>query len=122
MNGFRRFYCHQQFQDALMFYNDVVYHEYKGISLDLDERNWLAEHLGDMLVMIMNNHGLLTIRVNVAQAFVRMHNMERSCQVQIDARPTGRELHPLSEDLCMRMPNSTNKVHLWKRTNGMHCR
>ena len=104
-----------------MFYNDVVYHEYEGLSLDLDERDWLAEHLGGMLVMITKNHRLLTIGSTVVQAFVRMLNLERSCQVQIDARPTGRELHLLSEDIRKRAPNSTNKVHLWKRTNGMHC-
>ena len=104
-----------------MFYNDVVYHEYEGLFLDLDERDRLAEYLGDMLVMIMKNHGLLTIGSTVAQAFVRMLYLERSCQVQIDARLTGRELRLLSEEICKRVPNSTNKVHLWKRTNRMHC-
>ena len=103
-----------------MFYNDVVYHEYKGLFLDLDERDRLAEYLGDMLGMIMKNHGLLTIGSTVAQAFVRMLYLERSCQVQIDARPTGRELHLLSEDICKRVPNSTNKAHLWQHTNGLH--
>ena len=43
------------FQDTLIFYNDFAYHEYEGLSLDLDERDWLAEHLGDMLVMIMKS-------------------------------------------------------------------
>ena len=48
--------------------------------MDLDERDQLTEHLGDMLVMIMKNHGLLTIGSTVAQAFVRMLYLERSCQ------------------------------------------
>ena len=87
-------------QDALMFYDDVAYHEYEGLSLDLDERDRLAEHLGDKSVMIMRNHGLLTTGATVAQAFVRMYYLERSCQVQIDAYSTGRELHLPSEEVC----------------------
>ena len=87
-------------QDALMFYDDVAYHEYEGLSLDLDERDRLAEHLGDKSVMIMRNHGLLTTGATVAQAFVRMYYLERSCQVQIDACSTGRELHLPPEEVC----------------------
>lgn len=89
-------------QDALMFYDDVAYHEYEGLSLDLDERDRLAEHLGDKSVMIMRNHGLLTTGATVAQAFVRMYYLERSCQVQIDAYSTGRELHLPPEEVCRR--------------------
>ena len=87
-------------QDAFQFYNKVAYHEYEGLSLDLDERERLAASLGDKPVMIMRNHGLLTTGSTVAQAYVRMFYLEIACQAQIDAYSTGRELHLPSAKVC----------------------
>ena len=87
-------------QDAFQFYNRVSYHEYEGLSLNLDERDRLAANLGDNPVMIMRNHGMLTVGSTVAQAYVRMHYFELSCQVQLDAFSTGREIHLPSKEVC----------------------
>ena len=87
-------------QDAFQFYNKVSYHEYEGLSLDLEERERLAVSLGDNPVMIMRNHGLLTTGSTVAEAYVRMHYLELSCQVQLDIMSTGREVHLPSEEVC----------------------
>ncbi len=87
-------------QDAFQFYNRVSYHEYEGLSLDLDERERLAESLGDNSVMIMRNHGLMTVGSSVAQAYVRMHYLEISCQAQLDAFATGREIHLPPPEIC----------------------
>ena len=87
-------------QDAFQFYNRVSYHEYEGLSLDLDERERLAANLGDNPVMIMRNHGLLTTGITVAQAYVRMFYMELSCRAQLDALSTGREIHLPSAEVC----------------------
>ena len=38
----------------------VAYHDYEGITLDLDEQERLLADLGDKDVMILRNHGLLT--------------------------------------------------------------
>ena len=87
-------------QDAFQFYNRVSYHDYEGLSLDLDERERLAANLGKNSVMIMRNHGLLTTGSTVAQAYIRMFYLELSCQAQLDALSTGREIHLPSEEVC----------------------
>ncbi len=87
-------------QDALQFYGQVSYHEYEGLSLDLDERERLAANLGDNPVMIMRNHGLLTTGSTVAEAYTRMHYLEKACQAQIDAMMTGRKLHLPPAQVC----------------------
>ena len=87
-------------QDAFQFYNRVSYHEYEGLSLDLDERERLAASLGSNPVMIMRNHGLLTTGSTVAQAYVRMFYLELACQAQLDAFSMGREIHLPSEEVC----------------------
>lgn len=87
-------------QDAFQFYNQVSYHEYEGISLDLDEQVRLAANLGNNPVMILRNHGLLTTGSSVAQAYIRMYYLELSCRVQMDVLSTGREIHLPPDDVC----------------------
>ncbi len=86
-------------QDAFQFYNQVSYHEYEGLSLELDERERLAASLGDNPVMIMRNHGLLTTGMTVAQAYIRMYYLELSCRVQMDVLSMGREIHLPPEEV-----------------------
>lgn len=87
-------------QDAFQFYNKISYHEYEGLSLDLDERKRLATSLGDNPVMIMRNHGLLTTGSTVAEAYIRMHYLELSCQVQLDVMSMGGQVHLPSKEVC----------------------
>ena len=75
-------------QEALRFYGAVGYHEYEGVSLELDERERLIESLGDNKVLILHNHGLLTCGRTISEAFVLMYHLERSCQAQIMAGAT----------------------------------
>lgn len=77
---------------ALGYYESVGYHDFEGPSIELGERERLADHLGDKHVFIMRNHGLLTCGDSVAQSFVRMYRLERACQVQLAAQATGSPL------------------------------
>jgi ribulose-5-phosphate 4-epimerase/fuculose-1-phosphate aldolase len=79
-------------QDSAMFHKRVSYHAYEGLSTDLDERERLAESLGDGYAMILRNHGLLTVGRSVAEAFMLMHYLERACRVQLQVLATGREI------------------------------
>lgn len=85
---------------ALGYYEGVGYHNFEGPSLELGERIRLAENLGDKHVLILRNHGLLTCGDSVAQAFVRMYRLERSCQIQLAAQATGAGLVVPPEKVC----------------------
>ncbi|NJR65967.1 MAG: class II aldolase/adducin family protein [Leptolyngbyaceae cyanobacterium CRU_2_3] len=76
-------------QFALQFYNQVAYHDYEGVSLELAEQQRLVEDLGDRKVMIMRNHGLLTLGRTIPEAFVLMYYLEKSCEIQILAQSSG---------------------------------
>ena len=52
-------------QHALAYYSRVVYHDYEGVALDLDEQARLVANLGDSNILILRNHGLLTGGVSV---------------------------------------------------------
>ena len=92
---------------ATTFFDDVAYHDYEGPSVYLDERERLLAALGDKKVMILRNHGLLTVGRTVAEAFARLYRLERACQVQVDAGAAG-TLRVLSDDIAAQSGRDTN--------------
>jgi ribulose-5-phosphate 4-epimerase/fuculose-1-phosphate aldolase len=67
--------------ETAYFHNDIGYHEYEGVSLDIDERKRIAEALGDKNNLILKNHGLLTTGRSVGEAFVRMYWLIYCCKI-----------------------------------------
>ena len=84
---------------ATAFFEDIAYHDYEGPSLYLEERDRLQESLGDKRVLILRNHGLLTVGKTVAEAFIRLYRLESACQVQLDAGAAG-SLRVLNQELA----------------------
>lgn len=77
-------------QDACAFYNDhVVFEDFTGVVLDLDEGARIAETLGDKKACILQNHGLLTVADSIEAAAWWFITMERSCQAQLLAEAAG---------------------------------
>lgn len=95
-------------QIALEFYGQVAYHEYEGISYDLGERRRLVRSLGKHPVMIMRNHGLLTVGSTVAQAFLRMFYLEKACEIQLAAQSTGQPLKLPPASICRKAERQFN--------------
>ena len=86
-------------QDSAIFYNRVSYHEWEGMSTDIEECNRLSKSLGDNKVMILRNHGLLTCGENISEAFMLMYYLDRACKTQIDAESTGEKLNIPSNNI-----------------------
>ena len=72
---------------------------YTGPAFDTAEGERLVEALGDKSIMIMANHGALTVGRTVAEAYDRLYYLERVAQVQLYAMWTGRELNPLPPEI-----------------------
>jgi ribulose-5-phosphate 4-epimerase/fuculose-1-phosphate aldolase len=79
-------------QTAMRYYTRIAYHDFTGPERDPGERERLAEHLGDKNIMILRNHGLLTVGPSIAETFNRMYGLERSCQAQLAAMACNTEL------------------------------
>lgn len=73
-------------QFSMIVKNDIAYHDYEGVALDLDERERIVADLGEKNTMILRNHGTLTCGATCGIAFNRMYFLERACQVQILAQ------------------------------------
>jgi ribulose-5-phosphate 4-epimerase/fuculose-1-phosphate aldolase len=76
-------------QTAMLIREDVAYHDYEGVAVDLDERERIVADLGDKGAMLLRNHGTLTLGDTVGEAFVRIYFLERACQAQILALSAG---------------------------------
>jgi ribulose-5-phosphate 4-epimerase/fuculose-1-phosphate aldolase len=70
-------------QWAMRFYDRLGYHDYEGVSLDMDERERLQHSIGQHPVLVLRNHGLLATGRNVAEAFSLTYHFERSAEAQL---------------------------------------
>ena len=79
-------------QHAFKLIDRVAYHDFEGIALDPEEQKRLVADIGDKDVLILRNHGLLTMGVDVPRAFELMFFLERACQIQVQALAGGAEI------------------------------
>jgi ribulose-5-phosphate 4-epimerase/fuculose-1-phosphate aldolase len=79
-------------QRALTAWNLIRYHDYEGVAFDLAERDSLLRDLNDGAMLILRNHGTLTVGSTVAEAFNRMYRLQRACEFQIAALSGGSEI------------------------------
>ena len=87
-------------QVAMRFFRRVGYHDYEGLSLDLSERERIVQSMGEHKSLILRNHGLLTTGRSVAEAFVRMYQLNRACEIQLATMATGQKIVVPSDDVC----------------------
>ena len=86
-------------QDSSMLYGKVGYHEWEGLSLNKDERKRIAKNLGNNKVLIMKNHGLLTVGETAGEAFMNMYYAIRMCEVAIQAEGSGLKLERCTKQM-----------------------
>ena len=86
-------------QHALAVIAHTGYHGYEGIATDMSERDRLVRDLGDNAILVLRNHGLLTVGRTVAEAFVWMYRAERACRMQLAFQSSGAEATEIPEDV-----------------------
>ena len=85
-------------QKALTVLGWVAYHDFEGTATELDERARIVDDLGNKRVLILRNHGLLTVGKSMGEAFVWAYRVETACRHQIDALSGGAALRELSPE------------------------
>ena len=97
-------------QTSLYTLGSMAYHPYEGVALEEDEKPRLQADLGPKnRLMILENHGLLTLGRTVAEAFLSMFTLQRACEIQVMAQSTGAELIGISDDIMSRIARQTRK-------------
>jgi ribulose-5-phosphate 4-epimerase/fuculose-1-phosphate aldolase len=89
-------------QRSITAWNLIRYHDYEGVALDVEERESLLRDLNDGGMLILRNHGTLTVGSTVAEAFSRMYRLQTACEFQIAALSGGSELFKVSDAVIER--------------------
>ena len=85
---------------GMMFTDRVAFHDFEGVTIRKEECQRLTKSLNDKDIMILRNHGLLTVGSTIAHAFIRMHNLERACEVQLKSRSVSSSLVEVSDNIA----------------------
>lgn len=85
--------------EALFFHNNVGYHGFEGVSLNVDERERIAESLGSHQALILRNHGLLTAGETVGEMFVLMYFLQRACEIQMKVLASNRPWQTVPDEI-----------------------
>lgn len=80
-------------QAAMLVREDLAYHDYEGIAVDLDERERIVADLGAKNLMILRNHGTMAVGETIGEAFIRLYTLERACQAQVMALSAGENVN-----------------------------
>ena len=83
---------------AAQLHGKVAYHDFEGITTNLEECERLVRDIGDRPAVILRNHGLLSWGPSVAEAFMTLWTLQRACDVQIASSAAG-ALYPIRSEV-----------------------
>ena len=90
---------------GMAVHGDVAILPYDAVAVDLEERLRLQRVLGDKHMMLMQNHGTLSVGATIPEAYFRARFLEQACSVQVRAlAAVGRE------GLAMPGPGVTEEI------------
>jgi len=85
-------------QNAMLFHRRVAHLAYGGLVDAAEEGCRFGEVIGDEITVVMlENHGVMVIGSDVADAWQKLYFFERACHVQVLAQSTGQPLIRVSD-------------------------
>jgi ribulose-5-phosphate 4-epimerase/fuculose-1-phosphate aldolase len=87
-------------QESTRFYQRIGYHPYEGITEDFGERERLIAHLGKNRVMVLHNHGVLSVGKTAAESFGLMKHLLEAAEIQMLMQSTGAEIIEIPPEIC----------------------
>jgi len=88
-------------QTCARFFNRVAIDSaYAGLADHAEEGMRLAKALGEKKILMMGNHGVITVGESVAEAFDAMYHLERGARTLMLAYASGQALRVLPDDIA----------------------
>ncbi|AFT69946.1 Aldolase, class II [Alloalcanivorax dieselolei B5] len=87
-------------QTSMLCLDHLSYHDFEGVALNLDERERLVKDLGDKNLMLLRNHGTLSVGKDVGEAFTYMYFLMKGCEIQVRAMAQGETYQPSAEAIA----------------------
>ncbi len=82
----------------------LAFHDFEGITTDVNEQGRLVKSLGDKPVMILRNHGLLVVGPHLPHALSQYWTVQRACEVQLAADSLAGENQPVGKEVLEAIP------------------
>ena len=101
-------------QTALRFCHRIAYdRDYRGVALDGDEGDRVAQAMDGTDILLMGNHGVMVGGPHVAKTYDDLYYLERAAATQILAMSTGRPLVPIPSAVQQQAQRqlSTDNMH-----------
>ena len=77
----------------MRFYNRIsIYNEFGGLGFE-EESNKMALAIGNNSMLLLANHGILSVGQTVAEAFDKLYYFEKACETYLTALSTNKELN-----------------------------
>lgn len=70
----------------------LSYHQYEGLAVNADEKVRLQTDLGQNNHLLLVSHGGLTVGPTVGDAFMRMYDLQRACEIQLLLQSSGEKI------------------------------
>jgi ribulose-5-phosphate 4-epimerase/fuculose-1-phosphate aldolase len=85
-------------QNSMLFHGHTTRMAYGGLVDAAEEGARFGEVIGDEITVVMlENHGVMVIGTDVADAWQKLYFLERACQIQVMAQSTGQPLIRVSD-------------------------
>jgi ribulose-5-phosphate 4-epimerase/fuculose-1-phosphate aldolase len=81
---------------STFLHGDVTYHDFYGLTVYPEEKQQLVASLGDKNIMLLRNHGSLTVGRTISEAFMHMWTLQRACEVQLATHANGATAIPVT--------------------------
>lgn len=98
-------------QYSMFSLSSLSYHGYEGLAVNVDEKKRLQDDLGNTNHMLLVNHGGLTLGTCVGDAFMRMYDLQRACQIQLLIQATGQSAIEVPQSIIDQINNQAKVVH-----------
>lgn len=85
-------------QHSVRFFNRVGYYDFNGFEFHIDTRDAMRHAIGDKLILVLRNHGVLIGGRTIPEAFLKHHFFEASCRAQVAALSAGLDNLMLIDD------------------------
>ena len=92
-------------QWALHFYDQVSYHEYDSLVLDVTQGNRLITDLADNYTMLLRNHGSITCGRTIQEATFYSYHLQQACKTQCLINALNTKISTPSHEICKKTVN-----------------
>jgi ribulose-5-phosphate 4-epimerase/fuculose-1-phosphate aldolase len=87
-------------QNTMRFFNRVsTFNDFGGLGFE-EESNKMASAIGNNSLLLLANHGILTIGQTVADAFDKLYYFEKACETYMTALSTNAELNVVDSKIA----------------------